>query len=273
MPQESPPPPAPSSPPPTLASARGAGEKISGATRAAREWATQGTDLGVGWKRTLPAAIAANATWFSRERTLEAIFEDVGVGEVVWLTFANSAFREFTLNWAAHVYRIRKERAAAIAALDLELQRSLLEEGLPYFGYDHGRTGDLRSDVVEFRRLGALKGELVLRVLRSDRHVLLSDVDVVWLHDPTPILATLATDADVMSATDCLHVSGDEAKFPKIAQGVNRCAYNPGNENGTRRQMRGAAAMTGEGGGHGGGQGAWDALGVGWGGMGRGGAG
>ena len=86
--------------------------------------------------------------------------------------------------------------------------------------------------MAEFRRLGALKGELVLQVLRADRHVLLSDVDVIWVADPAPILRSLAVHADVMSATDCLNVTGDEAKFPKQAQGVNRCAYNPGNNHG-----------------------------------------
>ena len=154
------------------------------------------------------------------------------MGGTVWLTFANSAFKQFAINWAAHIYRLRKERSAAIAALDKPFQAALLEERLPFFGYDHGRTGDLRSDVAEFRRLGALKGELVLQVLRADRHVLLSDVDVIWVADPAPILRSLAVHADVMSATDCLNVTGDEAKFPKQAQGVNRCAYNPGNNHG-----------------------------------------
>ena len=197
-------------------------------SRSAREWSTQ-RGLGVGWKRTLPPEVAASAVWFKHERTLPQLFDDVGEGEVVWLTFANSAFKDFTINWAAHVYRLRKERAAAIAALDMPLQTALLAEGLPFFGYDHGRTSDLRGDVVEFRRLGALKGELVLKVLRAGRHVLLSDVDTVWLVDPTPTLRALAKDADVMSATDCLSVSGDEAKLPERTKGVNRCAYNPGN--------------------------------------------
>ena len=205
--------------------------KPHGSDQAAREWATQ-HGLGEGWKRTLPADIAASATWFEHERTLPQLFKDVGVGEIVWLTFANSAFKEFTINWAAHVYKLRKERNAAIAALDKPLQDALRKEGLPYFGYDYGKLNDLRSDVVEFRRLGALKGELVLHILRAERHVLLSDTDVCWLADPTKLLQPLALKADVMSATDCLHVTGDEAKFPKKGQGVNRCAYNPGNNHG-----------------------------------------
>jgi hypothetical protein len=185
-----------------------------------------------GWRRSLPDIIAASAVWFEHERTLSEIFADVPTGGVVWLTFANSAFQDFAINWAAHVYRLRKERHMAIAALDQPFQRRLLSEGLPYFGYDHGRVGDLRSSVTEFRRLGALKGALVLQVLRAERHVLLSDVDVIWLADPTRVLASLSLHADVMSATDCLTIKGDEAKFPKRFLGTNRCAYNPGNGEG-----------------------------------------
>ena len=65
-------------------------------------------------------------------------------------------------------------------------------------------------------------------MLRGNRHVLLSDVDVVWLADPTTTLRALAVDADVMSATDCLSVPGDEDKISRRTTGVNRCAYNPG---------------------------------------------
>jgi hypothetical protein len=36
-----------------------------------------------------------------------------------------------------------------------------------------------------------------------------------------------------MSATDCLHVTDDEAKVPpNKPKGTNRCAYNPGNNEG-----------------------------------------
>ena len=179
-----------------------------------------------GWRRTLPPHLASTAVWFEHERTLAEIFVDVPAGGIVWLTFANTAFADFAVNWAAHVYRLQKERHMAIAALDQDFQRRLVGEGLPYFGYDHGRTGDLRSSVTEFRRLGALKGALVLQVLRAERHVLLSDVDVIWMADPTSVLAGLAVHADVMSATDCLHVTGDEAKFPVTAQ-VSRMRASP----------------------------------------------
>ena len=218
----SPPPPPP---PPAAASTSAARGAAACATPSS---AAQPT---TGWKRTLPADVYRCATWFARERTLEQIYADVPVGGTVWLTFANWAFRDLALNWAAHAYRLGVERSVAIAALDTPFQGLLRAEALPYFGFDHGMTGDLRSNVSGFRRLGALKGTLVLSVLRANRGVLLSDVDVVWLADPRPILRGLSS-ADVMAATDCLHVSDDERKWPPRPKGTNRCAYNPGNSDG-----------------------------------------
>ena len=42
-----------------------------------------------------------------------------------------------------------------------------------------------------------VKAQLILRVLATGRHVLISDVDVIWLADPKPILLTRHP-ADVM---------------------------------------------------------------------------
>ena len=37
----------------------------------------------------------------------------------MWLGFSNSAFRELSLNWVGHVYRLRKERQLVIAVREL----------------------------------------------------------------------------------------------------------------------------------------------------------
>ena len=83
-------------------------------------------------------------------------------------------------------------------------------ERLPYFSFHEGSTRDLRSNVSAFRALGALKGELVLRVLAARRHVLLSDVDVIWLRDPRALLDRALGAADVMVATGCLSPTDDD---------------------------------------------------------------
>ena len=131
-----------------------------------------GSAAATGWKRTLPGDVLRCAAWFDSERSLRQIYDDVPRNGTVWLTFANWAFRNFALNWAAHVYRLRIERSMAIAALDRPFQQLLLDERLPYFAFDHGMTGDLRSNVSGFRRLGALKGTLVLQVLQALLHAL-----------------------------------------------------------------------------------------------------
>ena len=108
-----------------------------------------------GWKRTLPAHIAATAHWFERERSLDELFVDVPSGGTVWMTFANSAFEDLCLNWAGHVYRLQKERSAIIAALDPRIQQVLRRDELPSFGFFHNEPGmdiDLRSNVTGFRR-------------------------------------------------------------------------------------------------------------------------
>jgi len=181
----------------------------------------------------LPKHIVREATWYDRERTLPALFEDVPEGGIVWMSFANAAFETLAYNWAAHVYMLRKEKQLVLASLDGALQVQLQHHRLPFFSFNAAGTtsADLRSNVTEFRRMGALKGELLLTVLSARRNVLLSDVDVIWLVDPEPLLRTL-WEADVMSATDCLSPNADDMRAPppeRQRQGVNRCAYAAGN--------------------------------------------
>ena len=113
----------------------------------------------------LPSHIVKEATWFDEERTLPALFKDVPEGGIVWMSFANKAFETLTYNWAAHVYMLRKERQLVLASLDGALQVQLRRHRLPFFSFSMAGTtsADLRSNVTEFRLMGALKGELVLQ--------------------------------------------------------------------------------------------------------------
>ncbi|KAL3899762.1 MAG: hypothetical protein SGPRY_012589 [Prymnesium sp.] len=162
-----------------------------------------------GWKRTLPQEIAREACWFPRERTLPDFFEDVPEGSVAWLGFSNSAFLQLSLNWIAHIYRLRKERQLVIAALDTKYAARLLEEGEASLQEQSKRSAmpalhQLHSPARSLHPSASCASRA--QVLRAGRHVLLSDVDVVWLTDPEPILRTMWL-ADVMSSTDCLSVA------------------------------------------------------------------
>ena len=103
------------------------------------------------------------------------------------------AFETLAYNWAAHVYMLRKEKQLVLASLDGALQArlrrrcpatalqphvprlqphaarlrpctiqvQLQRHRLPFFSFNAAGTtsADLRSNVTEFRRMGALKGE------------------------------------------------------------------------------------------------------------------
>ena len=160
-------------------------------------------------------------------------------GGIVWLTLTNGAFLDFARNWAAHALRLRKGHEMLIAGLDAKVVGALLAEGLPTFhvSRDGVDAADVRSHAASFRALGAIKAELVLRVIGSGRQALLSDIDVVWASDPAPILADLHA-ADLGVSTDCLSPRVDAAiaarppDGPPITRGIARCAYAPGNRDG-----------------------------------------
>ena len=189
---------------------------------------------------TPPALSSARRLDFRLERPLEAVLQDTLEGKAVFLSFANSAVTEIALNWAAHVERIGRINHACIAALDRPLLESLLRAAVPSFRhFTEGLERDVRSSRQGFRRLGVIKAELVIRVIAARRHVILSDVDVLWLVAPSDLLKRRSL-ADVMVSTDCLSIKADEGSCSNCTdttpvrrfQGENRCAHVPGNGDG-----------------------------------------
>ena len=164
--------------------------------------------LGASWAHTLPPDIARSAVWFDKERTLDDVFAETTHEQVVWVTFTNTAFFKLAMNWAAHVYRLRKERQVVIAALDTQVRRLLLAQHLPCFSFASDAEGDVRQNSEVFRRMGALKAALVLRVLNAGRHALVSDVDVVWLADPEFYFVSAIPSADIGAQHYPLFISG-----------------------------------------------------------------
>ena len=178
----------------------------------------------------LPKHIVREATWYDRERTLPALFEDVPEGGIVWMSFANAASlspsrrgptaacaactapaahpglhapaarpykRRPSRRWRTtgrrtctccgrrsswcsprstarcrhglrrhcpatalqpHVPRLQPH-AARLRPCTIQVQ--LQRHRLPFFSFNAAGTtsADLRSNVTEFRRMGALKGE------------------------------------------------------------------------------------------------------------------
>jgi hypothetical protein len=62
-----------------------------------------------------------------------------------------------------------------------------------------------RGNTTKFRKMGSQKGRIVRHVMEQYGYdtVILSDVDTVWLRDPSDVMADHPT-ADVFISTDCL---------------------------------------------------------------------
>ena len=69
-------------------------------------------------------------------------------------------------------------------------------------------------------------------MLRTGRHVLVSDSDVVWVKSPLALLETLREGgATIGASTDCLDLSADRDNSPR-ASSPFMCGHSPGYRNG-----------------------------------------
>jgi hypothetical protein len=152
--------------------------------------------------------------------------------EPIHLTFATASVHELLVNWAAHIRRLRLP--AVIAAMDgvvLGQCDSLRVHCLAMFdaamdaamtaeaqrqGQRDASAVNIRGNPTLFISLGARKVEAILTLLHtSGRPVLTSDVDVVWMGDPTALVTgRLAgyedfAHADLLLSTDCLDPQRD----------------------------------------------------------------
>ena len=115
-----------------------------------------------------------------------------GPTDLIFLTFSSAAVGELLTNWVLHMQKLRLP--ALVAAMDTwviarcdELQVHSLD--LANHSERHS-TDNIRGNPGAFLGIGAKKVMAIRAVLhRSGRSVLVSDVDVVWMGDPTPMLA------------------------------------------------------------------------------------
>ena len=80
----------------------------------------------------------------------------------------------------------------------------------------------IRGDFAGFRALGVRKVDALLPILRRGVHVVLSDVDCVWLHDPNPMVRGLVpgcADTYVPDPPYCTH-QRRKAAWPWGSQGL-----------------------------------------------------
>jgi hypothetical protein len=92
-------------------------------------------------------------------------------------------------------------------------------------------SGDFRADFSKFRQMGSNKPLIVLRLL--EKHalgtVILSDVDTVWMRNPSDFLLRHPT-ADILISTDCLSHWIEAQQEPGKHDGpyFHRCGHLPG---------------------------------------------
>ena len=140
----------------------------------------------------------------------------------VLATFVSNGFHEFMLNWYGHVVGTLQMDNVIVAALDEQTEQLCASRGIPFhsdadlrYTFDVMATGgqplhDQNAKVTmqgkAFQQIGALKAAFLLYLLERGHEVLVSDVDTVWLRDPTSFFKTerVATEADLAVSTDCL---------------------------------------------------------------------
>ena len=117
-----------------------------------------------------------------------------------------------------------------VAAFDLPLLHQLHEHAIPCYNYSGALPAThFRHAPHLFHRMGFLKAELIVHVLQTGRHALVSDSDVVWIADPSHVIAEMhALGATLAASTDCLDVSADRDKTHRATSPVT-CGYAPGN--------------------------------------------
>ncbi|KAL1530526.1 hypothetical protein AB1Y20_001427 [Prymnesium parvum] len=152
----------------------------------------------------------------------------------IFLTFATASVDELLTNWVLHVNKLRLP--ALVAAMDFAVTLSCRRLGVHCLSHSLAADSSLdlmmvaearrhhkpvtavniRGNATLFNGLGARKVASILVLLeRSGRAVFISDVDVVWLKDPGPLvsgalqgLEDFAT-ADILASNDCIDPERD----------------------------------------------------------------
>eukprot|EP00892_Ulva_mutabilis_P012572 jgi/Ulvmu1/9688/UM055_0026.1 len=155
----------------------------------------------------------------------------------VFMTFVNGdeKYRELMINWALHLRALSLFHI--VVAFDDQAAQTCQDNGIPHLRHDADLgTQDFRSDFESFRKMGSNKPLIVHHLLGSRAAaaaVVLSDVDTVWLRDPSDFIARFPS-ADAFISTDCLshwveaHAADSHAHHSAAPVHYHRCGHLPG---------------------------------------------
>lgn len=159
----------------------------------------------------LPAVasgFAVEGSFGDLERLLGNVTAGAEEGKLVVAVAVNYAFRRLVLNFVCNLRRLRR-RNYIVLAMDRAVFHYLEERGVNvYFHADAApvpRRRLLEADDGDafgssaFVETSRRKSALVLGVLRLGYSVVFSDVEVIWVRDPVPIMLAHAEDLVVQS--------------------------------------------------------------------------
>ena len=142
--------------------------------------------------------------------------------ELLFLTFASASVSELLHNWVLHLQRMHLH--AVVAAMEPNVTMHCVRLRVPCIEPSQGDADfsslgadNFRGNPALFNKLGGRKVRAIYDLLRlSGRPLVVSDVDVVWLGDPTPLVTGALRGyedfrhAQLLASTDCLDPEEDE---------------------------------------------------------------
>ncbi|KAL1518775.1 hypothetical protein AB1Y20_003059 [Prymnesium parvum] len=150
------------------------------------------------------AAANASAAGNPDRLTPELIRSRCDQHNIILVTFVNSKRADYGYTWAAHVRRLGLSNYL-VGAMDGEALRKLKARAIPTFDMNSGlTTADYGWGTKNFRQLGLRKTELIITLLRAGADPILTDADALVTRDPSPFIARLRPEAQILVTSDHL---------------------------------------------------------------------
>jgi len=138
-----------------------------------------------------------------KEDSLEGALSGLEPGTPLFVTFANEGYLDFLVNWVRFGVAAGLD-PMVVGAMDAKVLHTARAMGVRAFSMEH---------TIHSFGWGAQIG-IIEEVLGLGFHVLMSDVDVVWLRDPLPYFEGTEPrrKADLLVSSDCASSLKDEAE-------------------------------------------------------------
>ena len=122
---------------------------------------------------------------------------------IILVTFVNAKRADYAYTWASHVQRLNLTNYL-VGAMDTTALGLLNGRGIPAFDMESGLTTADFGWGTKNSQLGLRKTELIVALLRAGADPILTDADALITRDPTPFVAPLLPEADILVTSDHL---------------------------------------------------------------------